>query len=97
MPQYVQDWDWTEAFQKYGFGDGEDTVHTQEVVEFLESLGYQCEPVGGMHNYFMYNLERGDTEWHPPDDFDHNPREWLPPDLVALLDAKFPIPEGWEE
>ena len=39
--QEIEAFHWTNAFLKYGFEDGEYEFFTEEVKEFIESLGYQ--------------------------------------------------------
>ena len=97
MPRYIQEWTWMEAFDKFGFGDGEDTNHTQEVVDVLKAAGYVCNPAGGMHNYYMDSLKKDGQVWEPnlSDGFieqmdENRPRTWLPGEVVDLLDKAFP-------
>lgn len=46
-----QDWSVTEAFDKFGFGDGDGVVHTDMVAGAIEGAGYTVEHQQlGMHN-----------------------------------------------
>ena len=92
---------WTEAFEKFGYGDGDDTVYTPEVVSFIESQGYIVESEEwGCHNTVIIGIARETTPgtlediWLDGGDpayqvgYD-DPRPHLPDVLVAALDAKF--------
>lgn len=47
---------WTEAFEKYGFDDGEFADNTLEVVEVLKDMGYEVHLIIGGHNTYIRNL-----------------------------------------
>ena len=55
MPVYtiVQQWRWEEAFDKYGFGDGDDPRHTSEVVAEIE------RPIKGQPEYVVTGIASG--------------------------------------
>ena len=96
MPREEIEWDWEEAFDKFGFGDGDGWNGTEIVADFIESLGYGV--VGdqwGIHNYMIMELTVG---WGPiyisilPDHISRgydNPHGYLPRDLVQQLETKF--------
>ena len=96
MPREVIEWEWEEAFDKFGFGDGDGWNGTEIVADFIESLGYGvvCDQ-WGIHNYMIMDL----TVWCGPiyisilpdhiSRGDDNPHGYLPRDLVQQLETKF--------
>ena len=88
----VIEWEWEEAFEKFGFGDGDGPNFTDEVAEYLEELGYKAEcGTAGMHNYMIFNLyDASGKDVLEGMGQDDNIREILPEDVVAKLDSKFP-------
>ena len=98
MPKITIDWGWEEAFNKFGFGDGDGEVMTDSVVAAIQAKGYRvAHQVWGMHNDTIYEIKRADgTVIYPPPSKPNyrvgydNPRDVLPPDLVAHLDKEFP-------
>ena len=49
------DWVWEEAFDKFGFGDGDGWNGTGLVAEFIEDKGYEVEcDHWGIHNYMIF-------------------------------------------
>ena len=93
MPETTVHWQWEEAFDKFGFGDGDGLNFTGEVVAFLKELGYECDCGGGMHNWMIQSITKGDQTWeftgYPEDEDEDDPRKALPPELVKALDEKF--------
>lgn len=86
-------WAWEEAFDKFGFGDGDGIVMTPLVVEALQEHGYTVEfNTWGMHNTLIFAIARDGKSLIPETatvGYD-DPRTYLPPDIVALLDREFP-------
>ncbi len=88
------DWSWTEAFDKFGFNDGDGQVMTEHVADILRFAGYTVlvEP-WGFHNVTIASIKLGGVEQIP---FDHitfgydDSRSYLPDDIVALLDRALP-------
>lgn len=88
--------DWTEAFAKFGFGDGDGLVSTWRVEEVLNQTGYSVEVASwGMHNTVISSILKDGVEMipyeNPAFDFGYdNPREYFPEELVTALDAALP-------
>ena len=89
-------WNWTEAFDKYGFNDGEGFVETDQIFDVIKEAGYEVKVERwGLHNIVITSIKKGGKEFVPiynPDiqyDYDR-PRDYLPEDIVELLDSKFP-------
>lgn len=90
-------WSWEEAFEKFGFGDGDEIVMTEAVADALRNQGYTviAEP-WGMHNTVITSIVKDGIEQIPDSasvGYDE-PREYLPDDIVRILDEAFP--EGRE-
>jgi hypothetical protein len=89
-------WCWEDAFDKFGFDDGDGFILTEHVAEALRVHGYavKVEP-WGCHNITIASIRRGQTELIPVTanlGYD-DPRSYLPKTIVALLVAAFP-PDG---
>lgn len=87
------DWSWTEAFNKYGFNEGETDTYTFEVSDFLADLGYIIETTSGIHNTYISSL-RSPTgvELLAVNKFNvgiDDAEEQLPDVLVDALNQKF--------
>ena len=87
-------WNWEEAFDKFGFNDGDGQVETWAVASILEEAGYTTEVNDwSMHNTVIVSIKKGTLELVPHDDpafsfgYD-NPRKYLPRIVVDLLDHK---------
>ena len=89
-------WRWTEAFEKFGFGDGDGQIETCQVQEVLEAAGYAVQVDDwGLHNCVIVSIKQDDTEHIPHEDptvtFGYDdPRTYLPDKIVDLLDGKLP-------
>lgn len=86
-------WSWTEAFDKFGFEDGDGIVMTEHVADALRKAGYTVtsEP-WGIHNITIVSIQRNGTELIP-EDTNHgydDPLDYLPKDIIALLNEAFP-------
>ena len=59
MPTRIIDWEITEAFAKFGFGDGDGPNFTDDVAHAIEAAGpYRCpRQVWGLHNYAIEAIE----------------------------------------
>lgn len=89
-------WDWTEAFSKFGFNDGQGQIETLRVAAVLEQAGYTVF-VGGnqAHNSVVASIRKDRIEQIPFDNPDYHfgyddPREFFPKEIIQLLDAEFP-------
>jgi hypothetical protein len=91
-------WSWTEAFEKFGFGDGDGQVETWQVETILAGAGYEVTVEGwGMHNTVITSIKKNGTEFIPLGDPDvtfgyDDPRGYLPSVIVELLDKALPDP-----
>ena len=87
-------WSWEEAFDKFGFEDGDGLVMTEHVAEALRAKGYvvTARP-WGCHNVTISSITNKKGKDQIPDDivagYD-DPRDYLPKRIVRLLDAAFP-------
>jgi hypothetical protein len=103
MPKYTRsEWSWEEAFDKFGFDDGDGIVMTWKVIEVLNEAGYILEEVQwGMHNTIIDTITTADGTLIFGDGVPNesvspgytDPREVLPADLVKFLDETLPGPE----
>jgi hypothetical protein len=100
MPTYTVFWEWEEAFDKFGFDDGDGVVFTGLVANYIESLGYETHYDGGLHNtYFDSIKDKSGIEllYLPSvlpngDEIEigySDPRKYLPESLVRKLDERF--------
>jgi hypothetical protein len=85
------EWTWADAFDKFGFGDGDGLVMTSSVADILIAAGYAVETVHwGMHNVIISSIKRDGVEQIPAGTtigYD-DPRGYLPAEIVSLLDCK---------
>ena len=85
-------WSWTEAFDKFGFLDGDGQTETWQVENVLCDAGYHVTVEGwGMHNTVIVSIKKDDVELIPRDDANvcfgyDDPRGYLPAEIVDLLD-----------
>ena len=89
------EWRWEEAFDKYGFTDGAQP-ETWTVVTELERTGYVVKAEDHpLHNTTISSIRKAGREIMPGEDSDINvghddPREYLPQELIELLDERLP-------
>jgi len=95
-------WKWEEAFDKFGFCDGGGQVETYKVETVLKRAGYDVDvQVWGIHNTVITSIRRDGKELI---DYDRpgvsvgydDPRDYLPEDIVDLLDRELPEMEVLE-
>lgn len=94
MPKTILTWTWEEAFQKFGFNDGNNS-QTFRVQAALGDAGYASHEVSGVHNTYIVWLGKETVEVWNAEGFsdtgdDAQLRATLPPEVVALLDLAFP-------
>ena len=88
-------WEWEEAFDKFGFNDGDDPVQTGHVALALEEAGYAVEVTPwGIHNTVITSISKAGIELMPVGENSQrigydNPRTYLSEELVKLLDEQF--------
>ena len=92
MPTEEIEWVWEEAFDKFGFGDGDGWNGTDRVAAFIEEQGYETDcDVWGIHNYMIMDIKRAGASIMP-DGVDvgyTDPRTWIPKTLQQKLDKEF--------
>jgi hypothetical protein len=92
MPREIIYWTWEEAFDKFGFDDGDGLVMTYRVASALESAGYAVGyDAWGMHNTIIRSIKKDGVELIPDSaelGYD-DPRQYLPADIVQHLDDTF--------
>ncbi len=90
MAKQVIEWNWEEAFNKFGFGDGDDWNGTHIIFDFMEGLGFKnIEPdTWGMHNYMIFSMKDKKGKKYEFDGYE-DPRKILPRSVVKKLDKKY--------
>ncbi len=93
---YIEPFDWGDAFYKFGFDDGDGLVRTYEVAHCLEQAGYQTG-IGnyGIHNTVINSIKLDNQELLPLHDmhirYGYTPaREYLADEIINILDKAFP-------
>jgi hypothetical protein len=87
-------WSWEQAFDKFGFDDGDGMVMTEHVAEALRKASYTVttEP-WGMHNVTIRSILTKKGKELIPDGINYgydDARDYLPKRIVKLLDEAFP-------
>jgi|688.fasta_scaffold119457_2 hypothetical protein len=103
MPAITVNWTWEEAFDKFGFGDGDGLNMTDDVASAIAgrfpNLDVTTE-TWGIHNYIIFAITEKRNKksvYKPcPDEgaewsigYDE-PRKYLPDNIVRFLDRTFP-------
>jgi len=89
-------WQWEDAFDKFGFDDGDGPVETSHVEHVLREAGFEtASECFGLHNTVIVSIKRDGVEMIPFDDPDvtlgySNPRDYLPREIIALFDSALP-------
>lgn len=90
----VHQWRWEEAFDKFGFGDGNGDVQTATVVSVLRQAGYLAvSNRWGLHNDVIDTISKSGFPQIPSTarlGYD-DPRQYLPKAIVALLDERLGV------
>ena len=85
-------WDWEEAFDKFGFGDGDGLVETNTVAKALRAAGFTVTVSRyGCHNRVVTSIKQDGRQLIPDTanvGYD-DPRGYLPDSVIALLDTSF--------
>ena len=91
-PTDIVYWVWEEAFDKFGFADGDGWNGTDIVAAFIEEHGYETEcDTWGCHNYMIWDIKRAGASIIP-DGVKvgyTDPRLWIPKTLQQKLDKEF--------
>ena len=87
-------WSWTEAFDKFGFCDGDGLVMTEHVAEALRKQSYTVtsEPWGS-HNVTITSIKTKKGKELIPAKIQigyDDPLDYLPKRIIVLLDEAFP-------
>ena len=87
-------WSWEEAFDKFGFGDGDGIVMTEHVAKALRKAGYgvTTEP-WGCHNVTVTSITNKKGSELIPETANcgyDEPRDYLPARIIKVLDNAFP-------
>ena len=87
-------WSWSEAFDKFGFEDGDGIVMTEHVANAMRKRGYTVttEP-WGCHNVTITSITSKSGKELIPEHINlgyDDPREFLPKRIIKLLDEAFP-------
>ncbi len=62
-------WKWEEAFEKFGFGDGDGQIETGTVEAVLTAAGYEVESdTWGIHNVVIRSIRKDGRDLMPVDD-----------------------------
>lgn len=86
-------WSWTEAFDKFGFNDGDGIIMTEHVAETLTNAGFTvATQAWSIHNVIITSIKRDDIELIPENanlGYD-DPLDYLPQDIITLLNGTYP-------
>lgn len=87
-------WSWTEAFDKFGFEDGDGIVMTEHVANAMRKRGYTVttEP-WGCHNVTITSIRSKRGKKLIPEHINlgyEEARDFLPKNIIKLLDEAFP-------
>lgn len=91
MPIKFITWSWEEAFDKFGFEDGDGPVMTYVVEAVLTDAGYTViAEAWGMHNVVIQSIKDASGVELISSDIElgyDDPRDYLPEILITLLDT----------
>ena len=83
---------WPDAFNKFGYGDGDGEVYTYEIAEHIDELGLSCVyKQKGMHKEVIESIKCNGKELIPDaTDIGYDcPRGYLPAFIVEHCDKKY--------
>lgn len=87
-------WSWEEAFDKFGFGDGDGMVMTDTVVQVLSDAGYTAAAAPwSVHNITIGSIKTKKGKELIPSHANlgyDDPRDFLPKRIIRLLDRALP-------
>lgn len=86
-------WKWEDAFDKFGFMDGDGQVMTYIVRDCLEDHGYTVETTEwGLHNTVITSIQRdGIDQIYDSVTIGYDePRDYLPEEIIKILDEELP-------
>ena len=90
MPVEKIYWEWEEAFNKFGLGDGDGWNGTHIVEDFLYKIG--CKEVEcdnwGIHNFMIFHIVDKDGKKYEFDGYE-DPQNILPKRIIKRLDKEF--------
>lgn len=87
---------WKDAFSKFGFNDGDGLIKTPVIAQALENAGYAVKfSRWSPHNTIIYSIKRDGIQYMPNKNSNYligydDPQEYLPVDILALLNTEFP-------
>ena len=88
-------WIWEEAFEKFGFNDGDGPIETLQVSDCLTDAGYQVKDIQwGIHNKVICSIvDQYGKELMADETVTYGydcPRSYLPSAIIKLLDEALP-------
>jgi len=90
-------WNWSDAFNKFGFNDGDGQVMTHVVCDALTDAGYVVQSTQWrLHNVIIVSIVCPTRcELMPANGGEYvvgydDPRSYLPDDIIDLLDGALP-------
>ena len=93
---HTLEWRWEEAFDKFGFNDGDGQIETDQVITILMNAGYEVQSsYWGLHNRTITSIIKNGQEFMPNQISDITvgydcPRSYLPQEIIQLLDRELP-------
>ena len=98
MPRLIMEWKWEEAFDKFGFGDGDFWNATSLVSQVVDKMGYwtECDS-WGIHNYMIMDIKKDkDSDESILFNPDANGQldDWKPEVLQRIKDRGYEVGEA---
>ena len=82
---------WREAFNKFGYDDGDGDIETPLVARILEDAGYAVKySRWSPHNTIIYSIQKDGMEFMPVNDLKYrigydDPRDYLPCNILFIM------------